>query len=230
MRTILRGIYYFFHAIILNMNTKKVRVSLSSQIKGNPFHGRNVNIGAGTYLNGSIGSCSYVGAHCQLYANIGNFCSIASNVRTVAGSHPVSFVSTSPVFYSLLNQCNTTFVKTQVYDELENAGPERTFNCQIGNDVWIGENVTIKAGVRIGDGACVGMGAVVVKDVPPYAIVGGVPARVIRMRFDKDTVDKLSATRWWDMPEERLREIAGLFTDVNLFLSSYSDYSGQAGI
>ena len=76
----------------------------------------------------------------------------------------------------------------------------------IGNDVWIGYEAVILAGVTIGDGAVIGSRAVVTKDVPPYTIVGGVPAKTIRRRFDKDTVEELLRLRWWDWPEEMIRE------------------------
>lgn len=88
----------------------------------------------------------------------------------------------------------------------------------MGNDVLIGSHSLILGGVTIGNGAVVAAGAVVTKDVPPYAIVGGVPASIIKYRFSQDIINKLQELRWWDWPEERLRANIGLFQsyDVNI--------------
>ena len=88
----------------------------------------------------------------------------------------------------------------------------------IGNDVWIGKRAIIKAGVKIGDGAVVGAGAVVTKDVPPYAIVAGVPAKIIKYRFDEDTIAQLLKTKWWNLSDEELEKRAGNITNVHEFL------------
>lgn len=81
----------------------------------------------------------------------------------------------------------------------------------IGNDVWIGSHVLIKGGVRIGDGACIGAGAVVVKDIPPYAIVGGVPAKILKYRFDTDTIKLLENLQWWNLSKDVLKDNIHLF-------------------
>ena len=84
--------------------------------------------------------------------------------------------------------------------------------------VWIGENVLLLAGVRVGDGAVIATGAIVTKDVPPYAMVGGVPAKVLRMRFAEDTVAKLLKLRWWDKPVSWIEEHSAYFQDVDGFI------------
>ena len=91
----------------------------------------------------------------------------------------------------------------------------------IGNDVWIGEGVTIKGGVTIGDGAVLAMNACVTRDVPPYAIVGGVPAKIIRYRFDNNIIQGLLSIRWWDKPEDWIIEHAPDFCDITKFINNF---------
>ena len=86
----------------------------------------------------------------------------------------------------------------------------------LGNDVWVGSHVLINGGVHIGNGACIAAGAVVVKDVPPYAIVGGVPAKIIRYRFPKEVIDRLESIQWWNLPIDILKQNIHLFQKENI--------------
>ncbi len=125
-------------------------------------------------------------------AQIGKFCSIAGGARIGLGEHPLDMVSTHPAFYSASQPLARTFSDVEKYGCYK-----RTV---IGHDVWIGERALIKDGVNIGTGAVIGAGAVVTKDVPAYAVVGGVPAVVIKYRFDGDIIGKLLVSEWWDKP------------------------------
>jgi len=131
---------------------------------------------------------------------IGKFCSIACGAKFIFNSanHTLSSLSTYPfpLFFE-----EWGLPREEVADSWDNKG-----DIVIGNDVWIGYEAVIMAGVTIGDGAIIGTRAVVTKDVPPYTIVGGVPARLIRKRFHDETILELLKIRWWDWPRERIAE------------------------
>ena len=121
------------------------------------------------------------------------------------------------IFQCLAKQAGFTFTDKKLFQETRYVD-EQYHAVSIGNDVWIGENVLLLAGVRVGDGAVIATGAVVTKDVPPYAMVGGVPAKVLRMRFAEDTVAKLLKLRWWDKPVSWIEEHSAYFQDVDGFI------------
>ena len=129
---------------------------------------------------------------------IGKFCSIACGAKFIFNSanHTLSSVSTYP-FPIFFEEWGLNI--KDVAAAWDNKG-----DIIIGNDVWIGYEAVIMAGVTVGDGAIIGTRAVVTKDVPPYTIVGGVPAKPIRKRFDNETLDELLRIRWWDWPEEKI--------------------------
>lgn len=143
--------------------------------------------------NSIIEDYSYVSYSCTINnCSIGKFCSIAKGVKIGLGKHPVNFISTSPIFYSPTNPLKIILSRELVFKE-----NERVF---IGNDVWIGANVVVLDGITIGNGAVIGANSVVTKDVLPFSIVGGVPAKEIKKRFSDDIINLIEQSRWWNMP------------------------------
>ena len=125
------------------------------------------------------------------------------------GFHPTDMVSTSPVFLKGRNILRKNFAGFS-YEPSE--------TVEIGNDVWIGDGVYIRSGVKIGDGAVIGAHAVVTRDVAPYTIAAGVPARCIRKRFDEATIEQLSALKWWAWPDEKLEKFGKYFSSPDQLL------------
>lgn len=159
----------------------------------------------------TLGDYSYIARNAQISnCQIGRFCSIGPNCCCGLGIHPIDGISTSPMFYSTAKQNGVTFCKENKVEE--------SLQTVIGNDVFIGANVTILDGVTIGDGAVVGAGAVVTADIPPYAIAVGVPAKVVKYRFDNETIEKLLEDQWWNQEEKKLKDVEESFWSVDDFL------------
>jgi acetyltransferase-like isoleucine patch superfamily enzyme len=160
----------------------------------------------------SVGKFSYcvnrlnvLGGENQVPLKIGKFCSIAQGVTIVlGGGHRPDWVTTYPFSY--------------IFDEFKNTQglPATKGNVVIGNDVWIGINSLILSGVHIGDGAIIGACSVVTKDVEPYTIVAGNPAKVIRKRFDQETIDKLLRIKWWNWNIQKKKDKLSLLLSIEL--------------
>ena len=132
---------------------------------------------------------------------IGAFVSIGNGVRIGHGAHPLGYLSSSPYLY--LDKLGYKTQDTPSYNDLEDKIP----SIHIGSDVWIGDGVWIKNGVHIGAGAVIGAHAVVTKNVAPYAIMVGNPARLLRYRFPEDIIRELLASEWWNLPDAVIRTL-----------------------
>lgn len=181
----------------------KCRDSADGELRRN-FYKQQYDIDVGKYTYG------YNNKNIARGTKIGAFCSIASGVKIGLMNHPLEYVSTNPFLY----YSNRGFIN---YDR-----GEFEQGSEIGNDVWIGSNAIILPNVHIGNGAVIGAGAVVVKDVAPYEVVGGVPAKHLKWRFDdSDLRQKLNKIPWYEWSDDKIKENIELFYDPAKFVNAY---------
>jgi virginiamycin A acetyltransferase len=184
-----------FRRIILNVVLKLEKGELYSGTLRRIFRDYH-NVSVGMYTHGG---CFVAGA-VDKYTSIGRYCSTASPMRVMNRNHPLEFKSTHGIFFNpVLGIAETD--------------PVPHVPLEIGHDVWIGHNAIILPSVRsIGTGAVVGAGSVVNKEIPPYAVVFGSPARIIKYRFPKETIEELLASRWWEKSPEEIKSALGEYT------------------
>lgn len=188
---------------------KKLRMS---SIKDSKIHKTSAIESGSQIVSSSFDRHSYCGYDCTiLYCDIGSFCSISDFVYIGGSQHPAHFVSTSPVFLSHRDSVKTKFAK-HIYEK-----KPRTI---IGHDVWIGHGAKIKGGVSVGNGSIIGMGSVVTKDVEPYSIVAGNPAKVIKYRFEKNIIEKLLQSKWWEGDDSSLRKMGVNCNNIHEYIES----------
>jgi len=216
MNEVIKKIYFIFFSIYKHLKYPSCKLNTNFVLPG-------VKLGKGVFIRKyckinrgvEIGDYTFINEYTQVDSNtrsIGKYCSIAHNVKIGMGPHPLSYFSTSPVFYSK----SRGFVKEDSYNEYEDKG-----YTVVGNDVFIGSNVIIMAGVIIGDGAVVAAGAIVTKDVPPYAIVGGNPAVIIKYRFPDKTVAELLKLEWWNNSPDYILSKNKEIDNVNVFINNF---------
>ncbi|MBB5887996.1 CatB-related O-acetyltransferase [Lactovum miscens] len=206
------------------LNRKGNRVDYSVTTFSQCHYEGAVSIFYNCYISSSdIGYGSLINHHCQLSkTKIGRYSCLAPYCNTMLTNHPVTeSVATSSIFYS------DTHSKIIDYNPQSNFKSEKftdnlgKYTVEIGNDCWLGLGVKILNSIKIGDGAVIAAGAVVTKDVPPYAIVGGVPAKIIKYRFTEDLIEKLLKIKWWDWDINTIKERAKEFDDIYNFVDTY---------
>lgn len=169
---------------------------------------RNVRVDRNNFiLHSELGDYTYTGQFSVImHSEIGKYCSISWGVTIGAGEHDYNKITTHDFLYNKNYDINDDKVSYNRFEE----------PLAIGNDVWIGTNATICRGVNIGDGAVIGANSVVTKDVPPYSIVVGVPAKVIKYRFDRDVIASLLDLKWWELPPEIIKEKFDIISSSNI--------------
>lgn len=200
------------HAVTSPLNRTGIIVESPATLHGGDYDAEFV--GAFSYMGGGNSSIVHV-------SSIGRFCAIATHVVTGAHEHPTTFLSPHPLFIgSPMFAKSSSLFRVLNHQEIAKAGlahiaamQHRTDKIRIGNDVWIGEGAFIRRGVTIGDGAVVAARSVVTRNVPPYAIVGGAPARIIRTRFEPAVIDELLRLQWWNYGLSALHQVD--FTDIH---------------
>lgn len=190
----------------IKLQRRKIYISIYSFV-GNDvyFSGRNIIGKKTTINNASIGIGTYIGNDCVFnYCKIGSFCSIANGIKILKNDHPISdFLSTHPAFHRG-KHAKMKLVGLDIYTDEEFCN-KNEIKVNIGSDVWIGEDVKIMPGITIGNGAIIGAGSIVTKDIPPYSIAVGVPAKVIRKRFDDNIIIQIQNKPWWKDSVEKIK-------------------------
>ena len=219
IKALFRGIFLILRAggrtIITQIRWPSSKIGFNSAVtKSCVLAGEN-SIGQSCVIaNSKFGVASYC-AHNVVIVNsdIGAYTSIGSNVSIGLFQHPTrGYISTFPGFH----------IAWRETPYLDAPRPFKVNNETIvGNDVWIGDSARIVSGVKIGDGAIIGAGAVVIKDVPPYAVVGGIPAKIIRYRFTDKQIELLLKEKWWDWPRARIVKYQSLIADEKGFFDHF---------
>jgi acetyltransferase-like isoleucine patch superfamily enzyme len=206
-------ILWFKQFLLLKISNRGKQLSLGymSRVYDSKFGKHNTVHEYTIFSHSSIDDCSYIGPRCTLgYVSIGRYSCVGPETMIGLGVHPSNtMISIHPAFFSNQAQAGFTFVKSQLFEEFK--------PTTIGNDVWIGARVVIIGGIDVGDGAVIGAGSIVTRDVAPYSIVAGNPARVIGSRFNQETIDYLLSSKWWDKDMSWIEANANNFSNIDNF-------------
>ena len=187
------------------------------------FEGYNYIGNNSTVYSSEIGYGTYIASDTHLsMAKIGRYSAIGREVRTFLGRHPVKdFVSINPAFYSPRSITGLSFPCGKIFEEHLFADTNKNFVVSIGNDVWIADRVVIMDGITVGDGAVIGLGSIVTKDIEPYSINVGSPAKKIRMRFTDTEIEYLLKFKWWSKNSAWINENKELFSNITNLMNTH---------
>lgn len=214
--------YLKFIFVRISCFKKKIYFSNLAYSHNTKFEGKNFVGRFSRISNSKIGFGTYIGKSVMFNnARIGSYCSIANDIKVNSGQHPTEkFVSTSPAFYAPLNnpinKLSMSYTKETKF--LERKFTKNHYSIEIGNDVWIGNDARFIEGIVVSDGAIVASGSLVTKDVPPYSIVAGVPARVMKYRFNNEEIEYLLKLKWWYRNEEWIIDHAEYFVNIKTLM------------
>ncbi|MGO2498851.1 MAG: CatB-related O-acetyltransferase [Vibrio litoralis] len=217
----MKRIITYYQIVSYMLKRINVRISLRSIVDRNSrLEGSNRIYQNAAVIRSNIGFGTYIGPGTTfISANVGRFCSIGPNCKIIVGTHPSKeWVSTHPSFFSSKKQGGFTYTNKNLFEEhkrVKASGQE--YNCIIGSDVWLGSDVKILSGITIGDGAIIGSNSLVTKDIEPYSIAVGSPAKVIRYRFCRNDINFLMDFKWWNKNEDWIIKNAKNFHHIDIF-------------
>lgn len=224
MKKIKKVILYFYDLLkfilrspLIFFRYPDLDISLGVSIGRNCSFGRDVKLYRNVVVaNSTINDYSYIGGFSEIKnCSIGKFCSIAQNVKIGLGIHPTNMISTYPGFYSnKASGANKFFYNPSILEEKK---------ISIGHDVWIGSGSMIMDGIEIGNGAIIAAGSVVTKNVEPYEIVGGVPAKRIKYRFSFNEIQFLQQLEWWNKDNKFFEDFSHLFSNPDSFFKHFQN-------
>lgn len=231
MKRVVRELINSIYARYFKLSIKRINCTIGAKVKIDKrtrFEGQSIVYRNSNITNSVIGLGSYVGWNCNLQnCIIGRFSSIAPFVEVIYGSHPINeFVSTHPAFFSTQKQAGFTFTDSDIYKEHNFVDNKNKVSVVIGSDVWVGYGARLLEGVTIGDGAVVAAGAVVTKDVEPYSVCGGVPAKRIKYRYNMEKVEFLKAFKWWNKDFQWIKANSDYFKSIDDFYEKFRDDRG----
>lgn len=206
-----------FNVRLFNSSVGDYSSILSKTEINNSTIGNYCSIGTLNYVfNSSINNYSYTGLLTSIArTDIGSFCSIANKVSIGATKHPMDSVSTHPFTY------RTEFGSLLGADKLSAQDDHESERTELGNDIWVGHGVIIMPGIKINHGAIIGAGAVVTKDIPPYSVVAGIPAKVIKFRTSSENIDKLLSIAWWNWSRDTIKNNINDFDNIDNFITKH---------
>lgn len=195
-------VWKFFRRLYLEKSIVGFSASIRSYCdKNSRFSEWNKISSSSEVIQSCLGRFTYLARASVKFSDVGSFCSIGPDAMVGGlGKHPVDWMSTHPAFFSTKMQSGSSFVQNDFFEEIH--------RTTLGSDVWIGARAIVLDGISIGNGAVVAANSVVTNDVDAFSVVGGVPAKTIKMRFEDKVIELIQRSQWWDKPEKELELIA----------------------